>query len=60
MFKVIGHNLFLCVHVTQALFTLNTKPHEAYCDWYDHICTCTFVRTTLDNANSISLELNTF
>lgn len=24
MFKVIGHNLFLCVHVTQALFTPNT------------------------------------
>lgn len=32
MFKVIEHNLFLCVHVTQALFTLNTKPHEAHYD----------------------------
>lgn len=41
MFKVIKHNLFLCVYVTQALFTLNTKPHEAHCDWYDPICTHT-------------------
>lgn len=38
MFKVIKHNLFLCVYVTQALFTLNT---EAHCDWYDPICTHT-------------------